>query len=393
MRLAIFLLFFATPAFSMTVDGKGELNLSGEYREFPQTGLGPYTSAWEAIFKGNYQTRITNPFFRLEITPELRGFQSKVLRLPSTGVGYSTVKGPERLLSLAANIYEKNESQWVLDIERLNYVSFFGALELQLGRKPVGVGTLKVLPIWNKFSRPLPNTAGPNFIFGQDSAILRTQRGNYSFQAIDIEGKNAKEVDAVRWLEAILYDPNIEFHLMASRWWGNNSLGFALAKDLAGATIRGEALWIGFDKADGNREAQAGLGAEYAINESWTLLAEGIFYEMGASSSQKYAIAQNSRYRSLRAKAYSYLQATWQISSFWSLNASSMVNLVDGSFYPMLKLTNSLSDNWELSFDARAPLGSDGQEFSRKTFQYPKLPAGTSIGAPSQFSVQLSTSF
>ena len=393
MRFFPLILFFCSiQAQALTFDGKGDLSLTGEYRTFPQSGLGPYDHAWESIFKGNYQAKIIHSDFRLELTPELRGLNSRVLSLPSNSIGYATVRGPRRLMSLGLNVVNYSQAQWVLDFERLNFVGRLGELEIQVGRKPVGVGTLKVLPVWNKFSRPLPNTAGPNLIFGQDSATLRWQKEELSIQTIDIEGRDARSKDAVHWLEGILYDPNLEIHGMASRWWENNTLGLALAKDVGGATLRAEGLWIGFDKSYPSKQAQAGLGLEYALNETWTLLGEGIYLEAGANSSSKYPLIIGSRFRPLRAKGYTYLQAAAQLSSFWNLNLASLVNLVDGSIYPMIKLTHSLSDNCELTLAGQFPIGSAGTEFSKKIFQYPTLPPGEFIGAPSQFSAQVSTS-
>lgn len=376
-----------------TFYGKGEVWLQGDYREYPNRGFAPDDSALEGIGRIQYQMRWTNPYFRIEVSPEIRGFQSKVLEYSPLNAGYATVASPKRLLQLEKKIADSRQTEVLFDLERLNYISYFGLLEMQIGRKPVSVGTLKVIPIWNKFSRPLPNNAGPNFVFGQDSFILRWQKDLTSFQLIDIEGNRFRQRDSVRWLEGIYYHPEIELHWMAAHWWKNTTTGFALAKDLWGATLRSEGLWIDLDNKQKNRELQLGLGVEYAWSEIWTLLGEAVFYERGASKKADYPLELQSPFRPLRAKAYAYLQANAKFWSFWEFNLAAMVNGVDGSFYPMVKLGRSVSDNWEIAWESRFPIGADQSEFSKTTFAYPKLAPGFSVGAPSQHALTLTGAF
>lgn len=387
----LLLLLLPLSASALDWDGKGDLLLVGEYREFPQAGFGPHSHAYESIFVGKYHTRIyPAEVFRIEATPEVRGFNSRMVGRGPGEPGYATVEGPERLFDFKVNLVTGNTGQWLLDTERLNMILNLGEFEFQFGRKPIGVGTLKVLPIWNKFSRPLPNTAGPNLVFGQDSATARWQSGEWSLQAIDIEGKRARPEEAVRWLEAILYNPALELHLMASRWWEKNVVGIALAKDFGGATLRGESLWIGFDGHGRENEFQGGLGLEYAVNETWTLLGETLFQSDGADRTAEYTVLIPSPYRPLRAKAYAYLQATAQLDALWSANFAALVNGIDGSFYPLVKISRSLSDHLDIALDLRGPVGKDGKEFSRETFHFPR---GRTIGAPAQVQLQLTASF
>jgi hypothetical protein len=389
--LFLYLLLLPIAASAMEWDGKGDLVLAGEYREFPQSGFGPFSHAYESIITGKYQMRFYPwSVMRLEVTPEVRGFISREVGRGPGEPGYATVEGPERLLDFKVNLLTGNTAQALLDSERVNLIFTLGQIEIQLGRKPIGVGTLKVLPIWNKFSRPLPNTAGPNLIFGQDSATLRWQKGQWAFQALDIEGKKARPEAAVRWLEAILYSPALELHLMASRWWEKNVIGLAFAKDLGGATLRGESLWIGPDLKGRENEFQGGLGIEYALNETWTLLGESLFQSDGANRTSQYTVLIPSPYRPLRAKAYAYVQATAQINAFWAANIGALVNGIDGSFYPLLKLSRSLSDHFDAAIDLRGPVGTNGKEFSREAFHFP---VKRYIGAPSQIQLQLTASF
>ncbi len=396
MKFLLFLLLLPVTSFAFDWDGKGELGVTGAYRDFSQNGFGPYKYAYESIVLSKYQMRFyAGDGLRLEATPEIRGFVSRVVGRGPGEAGYATVEGPERLLDLDARIADGGSSLWIYDMDRLNVVLSHGDFELQVGRKPVGVGTLKVLPVWNKFSRPLPHTAGPNLVFGSDSATLRWQSGLWALQLIDIEGKSFKKHDAVRWMEAILYHPEVELHLMASRWWGKDTLGLALAKDLAGATLRAEGLAIGFNEKGIKREIQAGLGLEYALNETWTLLGEGLYLSDGSSDSTRYPLNIPSRFQPLRAKGYLYAQAAANFASFWNASFSGLGNLIDGSIYPIVRLSRSLSDNIDIAMDARGPTGKKGKEFSRETFRFPMpfgLPART-LGAPTQIMMELTASF
>ncbi len=388
-RLCLIFFLLLPSAQATDFDGKGTVSLSGSYRNFSQTGLGPYPDAFESMVLANYQLRFfASESLRLEATPVLRGFVSRMVGRGPSEPGYASVEGPERFFNLEGRISESGTSSWFYDMDRLNLVLTYGDFEAQVGRKPVGVGTLKVLPLWNKFSRPLPHTAGPNLIFGSDAAILRWQSGIYGLQFMDIEGKGGASTEAVRWAEAILYHPALELHLMASRWWNEDAVGVALAKDLGGATLRAEGLVFGK-----KREFQGGLGAEYALDETWTLLFEGLYQSEGAKRSE-YTLVP-SRFRALRAKGYLYSQASAQFASFWTTNLAVLANLVDGSLYPLFTVTRSLSDSTDVSFDLRGPLGKKGKEFSRATFHTPAFgsQAAASLGAPLQAMVQVTTSF
>lgn len=395
MRFLLLFLLFPLSASAIEWDGKGRVSVSGAYRDFAQEGLGPYDGAWESLVFANYQARFyLAESFRLEAAPELRGFVSRAAGLGPGVAGFATVEGPERLLDLDARLVNGGTAEWILDWERLNFVANYEAFEAQLGRKPVSVGTLKVLPLWNKFSRPLPHTAGPNPVFGSDSLTLRWQAGVYALQAIDIEGKGFRASEAVRWLEFIYYHPEIEFHVMAARWWERYSAGFALAKDFLGATLRAELLLAGLDEEGDRRELQGGLGAECALDETWTLLAEGLFQSDGSDRSSEYPLVIPSRFRPLRAKGYVYLQAAANFAAFWNASVASLVNVVDGSFYPLLRLSRSLSDNIDLSLDLRGPVGSPGKEFSRKTFVLPSFTGSARmIGAESQAMLEMTAGF
>jgi hypothetical protein len=177
---------------------------------------------------------------------------------------------------------------------------------------------------------------------------------------------------------------------MASRWWESTVVGLAFAKDIGGATLRGEGLAIGLDKKGRGQEYQAGIGAEYALNEMWTLLAETLYQSQGAGSRSDYSVVIPSLYRPLRAKGYVYLQAMAQLDAYWIMNLGTLTNAVDGSIYPLIKFTRSLSDHMDASLDLRGPVGAHGKEFSPETFRFP---FNRMIGAPYQAQLQLTASF
>jgi hypothetical protein len=385
-------LFAPGAARAVEWDLHANTDLSFSNRSFPQSGFGKYDSANEVMFLGGIPGRMFfTKDFRFEGEPQLRGFYSRVLERGASEPGYTDVSSPARFMRLGGELKRSPDMQWYGDVEKLNLIAGFQGGEVQVGRKPVSVGTMKVLSVWNKFSKPLPNSAQPNLIFGLDSASVRAQFGSISLAAMDIEGPHALPQSAVRWFEGTYYRTGFELHLMGSRWWQTNTAGMAFAADVGGAALRGELLDIDVDQQTANHELQAALGGEYAFSEVWSLVLESIYLEHGIGSSDPLPLAITSPFRPLPSKLYGYFMAKAQFSAVWTLGMGSLVNVLDGSPYALLSLARSMSDSVDLELSWRGPLGSANREFSRRAVTFSDT--DQYIGVPSQLSLRLSAAF
>ena len=370
--------FGVNSAHAVEFEHRSDVLLFGDYRNLNQNGLSIYDSTFDGWLVAGTQLRVRESDFQFEARPEIRGLNSPAAGLPNTDIGQLSVKAPRRFVNLDVKLFSDTNNQWVGDFEKLNASYGNKSFEVYAGRKPISLGVLKVLPVWNKFTRPLPNAAGPALIYSQDSAGFRSQLGDVALQAFDLEG--ATSADSVRLSELIWYNSAIELHGFVSRWWEKTVTGLALTKDIFGMTLRGETLWVL------GQEVQGGLGGEYALNEKWSVLAEFLYLSAGTTDTGNYTVIINSRFRNLRARDYGYAQLQYNLSAFWTITAGAFTNIIDGSTLLIPKVSHSLSDDAELYFNAQIPLGTQGAELGPDAFPFPD---GSSVGAPLQIAAGL----
>lgn len=385
------LLVWPVAGAALELKNRAEALIYDDYRHVNQESLSEIHDPFEQYVLLGSQLRLREADFQLEVRPEIRGVISRGAGAAATDPARVTIRSPRRLVNLDYKIHAGPHDEWYGDFERLNLSYSVESLEAYVGRKPVSLGVLKVLPIWNKFTIPLPNAGGPQLVFSQDVVGARYQQGTFAAQAIDIE-QSRREVDSVRLAEAVLYSPVLEAHLSVAHWWDELVIGGAFTKDLGGATLRGEALWIGVNPSDTDRQAQGGLGAEYAVSEKLSLTVESMFLSRGATTRNDYGPVIPSRFMPLRAFAYGYFQAQYNLTSLWTVAGATLLNFVDVSNLIIAKAIYSLSDEAELHLDLQLPAGRERSEFSRKTLIFPAsplYPSGASVGAPLQISASV----
>ncbi|MGK5090122.1 hypothetical protein WDW86_21440 [Bdellovibrionota bacterium FG-2] len=368
----------ALPLSAVEFESRSDALFFGDYRRLHQTGFSTLDSTFDGWCVVGSQLRARESGFQLEVRPEIRGLRSPGASVPLADAARLTVIAPSRFMNLDFKFFSNTNNYWIGDFEKLNASYAEKTFEIYAGRKPLSLGVLKVLPVWNKFTRPLPNAAGPALVFSQDIAGFRTQFKNYNVQLFDLEGPTS--ADAVRAGEFTWYNPELEFHALFSQWWEKSVSGLAFSKDISGMTLRGESLWVH------DQEFQAGLGGELALNEKWATLVEFLYLSHGVANSKDYTLSIDSRFRNLRGRAYGYAQLTHNLSAFWILTGGALINLFDRSLLFVPNLTHSLSDNSEVYFTAQLPLGTKGAELSAHTFTFPD---GRAIGAPLQLAAGL----
>lgn len=391
--LGFFLAFFcATSAYALEANLVTDLLGYGDYRALNGNNVSSYSNVGDGYFNFAPQLRVFQDQFSFEVRPETRFLAGQGTQVPTTDPAFVTVRSPRRFVNLDTVLVNRNKVQLVQDFERLALSFSNSTTEIYLGRKPVSIGVLKILPVWNKFTKPLPIVSGPTLIFSSDGAGFRTQYDNILVRTLYLPGANTS--DTVTLGEATLQFPGLEIHALLSEWWQQTTAGLAFAKDISGVSVRDEALFVGLSQSDSDRQIQNGFGAEYAFTDKLSALGELWYLGKGATSSAQYnayPVRQTSSpFRPLPANLYSAFQATYNLTSLWTVSLGDFLNLVDLSQYGLLKLIYSVSDNAVLEVDGMLPFGSDGSEFSQKSLT---LPTGAYYGAPAQLAASLKYSF
>ena len=370
-------------------DARGDMQLA-LYGRVINASSG-YTTDAEAL-DGFYQIetllRERENHFQLEIQPEMLGLVGSSSALPNTDASHLSVAPPVRFLHLSTSLVSNQTGTAYFDFDRLDLSYASDHVTAYVGRKPVGLGVLKIFPVWNKFSRPPPVVSGPPLIFGEDSANVRAQFGQLAFQALQVQGPTQIQTASIG--EGIWYAPFGEIHVLESYWWQEQVAGFAGAFDVGGATLRVESLFIGLSPSDHDRQTQIGVGAEYAFSEKWSAIAEAIYQSAGVFDPANYSLQLPSRYLSLQAAGYVFGRADYKVGRFWTLAFGGLLNCIDGSSILVPRLEYSITENLDLITEFDIPLGPQGTELSTQAYNFP---GGNYIGAPYQGSVTLKASF
>lgn len=380
--IVCFVLFLSLFLKAWELDQKSEIQPSFYYRQVPQKGFTSQEQSYDFFFRGGSQLRWTEGAWQIEIKPELYGFTGNSKIGKTIDPYFISMKSPDRLMNLRHTI--NMDDEWYLELERFNVSYSKEELEVSLGRKPVSLGILKVFPVWNKFSKPLPVTIGPATVLSSDTLSLRYQGGSLSYNFTSIA--NQKNEDNMYFAGFTYYATEYEMHALLGQWWKKANLGLAFAKDLWGATWRAESLIYQEEVIAGKKqhEQQTGLGVEYAFNDKLSLLSEILIQSSGAKKSSEYVGLASSRFRILQAQSYNYTQVQYKLTSLLTTALATLINGVDGSRYDVFKMQYSYSDNTDLFGEINTPQGKDKAEFSRKAWIAPN---GFYRGVPTQASL------
>lgn len=337
----------------------------------------------DGIFIGGADLSLSRERWAFELRPELRALWSPSVGSATTAADHLSFQGPRRWADLDWHINHDERTDVHLDWERLAVSYRSSEYEALVGRKIFSGGVLKLFPVWNKFSRPLPFLPSPLLLYGQDQILVSGQKDKLSARAAFLAEDERR--DNTYWFEVGYLPESFELRLLAAYWWQQRVYGMAAATDFRGATLRAESLLVSPGEKD-NPESQTQLsfGAERLFAEKWTWLYEFYYQDIGVDSVDDYRLATPSRFSPLRAKHYSAAQLVYQFKETLTFAASALANHLDGSLFALFKIDDSLDENSNLIFELKGPLQASRGEFSERALRFP---GDNSLGAPSQLSL------
>lgn len=371
------------------VRSRGDLRLWGGARQLNHIGLSQWDRTMDTYGVLGNQWAGSWSGIRFEFRPELRLLAGDSVGLPEKDIARMSVQPPSQFAKLQWKLFSGAGSEGFFSIERANVTIPMGDAELSIGRKVLSLGTLKVIPLWNRLSRPLPTAYGPDgLVFGRDQASIRYQSGNYAFFGFWVEGPVLPSNQTIyrdRMIggEVTAFYDWIELHLMAGQWYERNVFGLAFAKDLGGVTWAGESLFH-------ENIAQIATGLEYAWSSTVTSLFEGLYSGLGVKHPDDYEVAPADPLFGFRAQYYLYGQLRYQFVTDFTFQPSVIFNAVDYSAWTAARLEWAMNENTDLAIQGSVPIGVPGTEFSRHAFTFPN---GGSLGSPALAWIELKTFF
>ncbi len=404
--LLLLLIFFQSLSYSETeITQKSEIQAYEYYRHVAQKGLSERDHSFDTFLRVGLEWHglngsESNKEWRWEFKPEVYGYYGDSPSTDSSPTLLSTgsslanfndpyqmnIYSPPRFFHWRKNI--SNKKQWVLETEKLNISYLTDRWELTAGRKPFSLGVLKIFPVWNKFSKPLPISNGPAATWGSDLISLRMPRENSSYLVALIGGETRQ--DDVILGEYTSYQADWEAHLLVAKWWEKNLWGIALTKDLWGASWKWESLSYRNPKDSNDHGEVNGFGAEYAMSDKSSFITEFLVQSRSARSKKDYFHTSLSNFEVFHAYFYNFTQYQYKVTDLLTAQLALLSNGVDGSQYWSAKAQYSFSDQTDYFAEINLPNGQSSGEFSQKVVE---LPGGRSWGSTTQASIGFKSVF
>ena len=358
-----------------------ELEVFYSYRGLNQN-IDPYQSASDLILFANSNFIAELDQFRFEARPEVRLIGGTNNQLSTDNPNFLHLESPTRSVETRFHFGAPNSSMILYgDWERLNLSYTNDKIELSIGRKPFSLGVTKYLPVWNKFSRPLPGLNIIPIYFGADGAIAKLKLGEWVAEISQHFYNFGK--DQISTGQLIYYGELANIHLMLGNWWNQPVWGIALAKDAFEGSFTSEFLGYG-------SSFQWGNGYERAINDRISIGIETLYQSDGATNSLNYSPFLHSHFQVFQASFYSYEVLSYQWSSLLKFNFGGLTNWIDLGTAMNLGALYSINDHLDLGIDSLIPAFRTNAEFSNRAFQ---LSDGSAFGIPFQIVTHLDWNF
>lgn len=364
----------------------GDLTLFYGNRIIREQNAAVYSQVNDGVIVTGLGSKLEISSWVLDVKGRVIAGYGDSLRVPTNDPSFLDLRAPRRFFKWesTSQTYEATA-----DIEKAYFLFQQGNFSASAGRRAVGIGTLKYLPIWNRFSSSVFHTGGPALSYNPDNIQMSYQYDIVAFSGYHVQGDIEKE--NMSTLVNTWYLDGLELHFLAGYWWERDTAGLAFVKDIDGLAIRAEALFfrnlLDFDQF----EQQVGLGFEYALNSKISFVMEGLYSSIGAVRQEDYRpLLPRDPFALLSANSYIYGSVDYLPFAFWKFSAGALLNLVDGSSLAIGEIKYSWTDNLDLSAQMKQPIGDSGQEFGSDFYS---ISDDVSFGYSQQFSMQLNYYF
>lgn len=388
-QLSIFsLILVSFNSYGMDYTVSGDLTLFQGYRILRGLNASDYLNVDDSVGVFGLDTKLETSSVVFDLKGRLIGAYSPGLKSEATDPAYLDLKPPKRFFDWEGDSANKTSSQTFSEIEKAFLMYQESGFEASIGRRAVGIGTLKYLPIWNRFIPSVAQIGGPALIYNPDNVQISYQLNKYAILGVHIADELEK--DNMDFLVNTWYLDWIEIHALVGSWWQRTTAGLAFVKDLEGLTLRGESLFFqGFQKKD-QMEYQVGLGIEYALTSKFSILAEGLYSSIGASNTSEYLSIPRDPFSILNANSYFFGELEYLLFDFWKISVGSLYNVMDSSYFAIGEVKYSWSNNLDILFQIKQPIGGLGQEFGSDFF---RIDEDVNFGYSQQVSVQMNYFF
>lgn len=342
--------------------------------EFQRVRLKVDAAPWEPVeVRVHYELRA--------VGGETERIRGRVESAPFDAMPSVILGGPERtrFLDLEREIHDGDAWTVSHGLDRLLARWVSDRFDFIMGRQAVSWGVGR---IWT----PADLFAGfaPNEIDRDEKAGVDVVRGIWSptfDSALDVIAEPLDDepyaMDPDRSSLALRASTHLgEYDLagLGGRIAGDGVVGGSFSGYLADAGFRGEFVFTHVREEDQRDYARWLLSLDYGFPVRWNPYAAVEYLYNGLGTDDREAYLERLRISSVqrafsRGNAFNigrhYLGATLSVtpSALWSLQSTTLVNLLDGSVLEYASATRSLHDNLDLLLGINAALGEPGTEF------------------------------
>lgn len=341
-------------------DFESENILQGVHRNYPN-GASKLTNIKEVFGETKSGFRYKDEDFQMEAKVLVRSLQSPI-NTDRNDFAYADMTPPRRLFQLYELIEsDTSENQTLIDTGALWASYYLGNWQLTAGRRPMGIGVLKVLPVWNRLYPIVPTLSGYQFVNNPDLLEARWNKDKWSFAAFSVFSEFYDE--SINALEFIHYGETLESHFLISKWWDQGTLGYSGVVDTQIGIYRMEMLAVADGGPMKSNGLQVGIGWEMAVSDKLSFLIEYYHSSFGSSEPDDYLLQDPTPFRTLLASDYAYPQMVYKLSDLLTNELGFLANLVDGSAMLVNDVVFSYSDNISIVGTIKKPMGGSRQEF------------------------------
>lgn len=379
----IFLSLLVASLANAAWDTKTEAFLTSRYRSFEET---PFARNNQDNFGYLKQEFIySNDSLRFQASPFILLENSQTVQLlEQKGDPILTpIASGHRKLDLETRNDADERTQSVFDFQELFLSYNQDAVSLDVGRRILSLGNLKLLSGWNKFN-PSGASFRPTWLKGVDQFKLTVEKENTKVIGYSIH--ETLETRDARLIQIDHFASPFQLSLLGGDWWEAKTLGLALTVDVAGWLLKFESLNFKYFKTQKNREeeTQVGGGFERSFAQDWNINFEFFTQSQGAGKKEDYKTHNLSPHQALHGKTYVASELKWTPNPFYTYSALALFSTIDSSSLQGMTATHQWNENVEVGLGFLVPSGKG--EFSPK---FAMIAPGKFQGAPSQVDLTL----